>query len=632
MKVTTFAKASVSVVAAAALTCGFATSAFAASGPTADQEDAAFPTPAAATTLVGAGSDTTQDVMYGIAQAINAGKATPQIASYTATGTTVITWRSNRKSDDGKAVRPNGSGAGYKALNDSIGYTASGNYGVGDVDFARASGAQGTAVNGGNGVTTDIPFAIDAMSFAVPAGSPFLKTNGGAGLTITDLYNIYGGIDTYIDSSTGNLLTSSAAGALPINAFVPKGGSGSRQFFLAQLATQGNLIDLTAGGSTKGDGLFATAGTPTGTSSYVGAVDYAGDPVQEHDASVLTKAPSTVAAIAPFSGAKFIGYADGKIADPDAGKVAGTDYQLVPFKSSATGAPATGVLPYSGTGTSLTPNQDYVTYAKQGGSEASFAMTRDVFNIIPTAAVKFPTANPKFALLNQTFVGPTSDVCKQTAAIAAFGFFANPKCGDTSKTYDPMTQTPTVEVTAPASAVAGKPAVYNVTVTSTGNGGGTVTLTIDGKDFTGKVAAGSTTGTVSVTLPTAGTFPVTGSFVPNLGGVASAPVQADALTVAVNQAKADAQKAVTSATAAVTTAQKAATAATTAVTKANTKVKSLNKKLKKAKGAKKAKLKKQVKAAKKALNTAKAAQTKANTKLATAKANLAKAQAALAKA
>lgn len=518
MKVTTFAKASLSASAVAALTLGLTTTAYAA-GPTATEED---PTgiPAAAT-LVGVGSDTTQDVMYGVAQAVNAGQATPVIASYTATGGTTITYRS------GKATaRPNGSGAGYKALSDSIGLTAAGNANAGDVDFARASGTQGAAATGTTGVTTDVPFAVDTMSVAVPAGSPFLKTNGGKGLSITDLYNIYAGVDTYVDPADGSLETAAGTGLLPIHAFVPKPGSGSRQFFLTQLATQGQGIAV---GTNKGDSLY-TSNTYSATGPFIGAVDSKGAGVQEHDATVLTSEPTTVAAIAPFSGAKFIGYHNDKIADPDTGKKAGTDYKLVPFRSTVAGG-ENGVLPYTDNAGVYAPNAGYKTYATKGTEGAAFTLFRDVYNIIPTAAWKNPTANAKYALINSTFVGASSKVCQASAAITGFGFLTADNCGATTKTYD-APSTATVTTSVKAAGVAGKSVVLAVDVQSNGNGGGVATITVGGKSYTGTVPAGRTTGTVTIPTPAAGTFSYSGSFAPALAGVAAAPIAEGSFTVA----------------------------------------------------------------------------------------------------
>lgn len=525
MKATTFAKASAGLAAAATLSFALTTAANAAtSAPTATQEDPTTST--AVGTLVGVGSDTIQDVEYGISQDLGLNAAgQPELASWTATGGTSITYRSGLT-----VARPNGSGAGYKALSDSIGLTNAGNANVGDVDYSRASGTQGTPASGSSGVSTDIPFAIDAIGAAVPANSPFLLTNGGQGLTITDLYDIYAGVDNEVNKTDGSLKAETTPGTVDsgyeaIQAFLPKPGSGSRQFFLGQISTQGTGINLTAGGASKGDGLFTQAGKPVDGTPYIGAEDASGNPVQEHDAQVLTDAPSDVAAIAPFSAAKFIGYHNGLIADPDTGKVAGTDYTLVPFDSTVAGH-AGRVLPYTGDASSATstlaPNPDYQAYAKQGTESASFALTREVYNIIPTAAWQNPNANVKYRTLYDMFVGKGSKFCLDSATIEKYGFMVDPNCGSTAKTYDaPSTSTVTETNTA---AKAGGSTRVTFSVQSNGNGGGTINATIGGKAYTATIPAGHTSAVVTVPTPTAGTLAITGGFTPNLAGVAASPI------------------------------------------------------------------------------------------------------------
>ncbi|MGN6162301.1 MAG: hypothetical protein ACTHOG_11450 [Marmoricola sp.] len=547
MKVTTFGKAGLSLATAATLTLGLGVTAANASGTplTASQEDPTTSTYLGGAgigqhTLVGTGSDTIQDVEYGIAQDLGTytgPDGTTQyanIASWTATGTTAMSYRSGGHPAVATA-HPNGSGAGFTTLKESLGVIATGVDGVaaGDVDYSRASGFQGNEQLNQTGVVTEIPFAIDAISFAAPANSPFLKTNGGAGLKLADLADIYAGVDKYIDTTTGALSATAAAGTEPIQAFLPKPGSGSRQFFLQQLNKVNSAVPI---GSDKGDTEFP-ASYPGTTSPYIGSQMPDGtSQVVEHDATVLTSAPAGVAAIAPFSAAKFIGYHNGKIADPDTGKVAGTDYVLVPF-DSASGA----VLPYTGdasTTAALAPNPAY----KAQGAEGNGKVYREVFNIIPTAAVKNPNANVKYRALYDTFVGPYSKFCADTATIEAYGFAADSNCGNATRTANAggsdtssgySTSTVTVSNTP---AVAGKSTVVTASVQSVSNGGGSVTITVNGHEYTGSIPAGSTSVNFTVPTPAAGSIAYGGGandgFTPNLAGVASAPVPTGTITVA----------------------------------------------------------------------------------------------------
>ncbi|HET6153729.1 MAG TPA: hypothetical protein VFE15_12275 [Marmoricola sp.] len=555
----TVVKASAALATAVTLSLSFASLALAApGGPTASGED-----PATNGYLVGVGSDTIQDVEYGISQdLVNETDGTPALSSWTATGTANFLTRSHvtvvaASPAAGQALRPNGSGPGYKALLDSIGATSGvSGFNVGDVDYSRASGTQGVVQtsSASAGVTTDIPFAIDSISTAVPANSPFLLTNDGDGLKISDLVNIYSSQVNEINTTTGQLkaettpgTVDSGSGFVAIQAFLPKAGSGSRQFFLAQLAALDPTdINLTAGASTKGDGLFPSTTPPATGTPYVGAIDYSGGPVQEHDAQVVTDSTShSVAAIAPFSAAKFIGYHNGLIADPDTGKIAGTDYALVPFDSSVTGAPATGgVLPYTGDASSqsatLAPNASYQTYAAKGTESASFSLTREVYNIIPTQAWLHPNLNAKYRALTDTFVGKGSKVCLDVNTIKAYGFLPDTSCGSTAKTYGTDAthsgyDIPTITV-AHSAAVAGRSSTVTFNVASNGNGGGAFSVTINNKVYAGTIAAGKSSISFSVPTPAAGAISYGGAatdgFTPNLAGVAPAGIARSSFTVA----------------------------------------------------------------------------------------------------
>jgi len=546
MKVTTFGKAGLSLATAVTLSIGLGVTAANASGSplTASQEDPTTGTYLSGAgigqyTLVGTGSDTIQDVEYGIAQDLgtytDSTGTYANIASWTATGTTAMSYRSGGHPAVATA-HPNGSGAGFTTLKESIGVVAPGvvdGVAAGDVDYSRASGFQGNEQLNQTGVVTEIPFAVDAISFAAPAGSPFLKTNGSAGLTLADLANIYAGVDKYVDTGTGALSATATGTTEPIQAFLPKPGSGSRQFFLQQLNKVNSAVLI---GSDKGDTEYPATYSGT-TSPYIGSQMPDGTTqVQEHDASVLSAAPAGVAAIAPFSAAKFIGYHNGVIADPS-GKVAGTDYVLVPF-DSASGA----VLPYTGdasTSATLAPNVAYKTQ----GVEGTAKVTREVFNIIPTEAVKHPNANLKYRALYDTFVGPYSKFCADSATIQAYGFLADTNCGNSTRTANAGGSdtsngysTSTVTVSNLPAAVAGKSTVVTASVQQTSPGGGSVTITVNGHAYTGTIPAGQTSVGFTVPTPTAGSIAYGGGandgFTPNLAGVAASPIPAGTISVA----------------------------------------------------------------------------------------------------
>ncbi|KHK97634.1 hypothetical protein LK09_10515 [Microbacterium mangrovi] len=530
MKVTRFSKVGAGLAAGVSLSlCLGAVAANAAGTPvTANQED-----PQASHigtyTLVGVGSDTIQDVEYGVSQDLGTYDGTHlNLASWTATGTTPLSYRSGGVPAVATA-HPNGSGAGYTALKESLGMIApSGTDGVapGDVDYSRASGFQDSNNEkfDGSGIVTEIPFAIDAISFAAPAGSPFLKTNGGLGLTLEDLANIYAGVDQYVDTVTGALSATATATTEPIQAFLPKPGSGSRQFFLTQLNKVNSAVPVKLD---KGDAEFPAPYTST-SAPYVGSeMNTSHEQAQEHDATVLTSAPAGVAAIAPFSAAKFIGYHNGVIADPDAGKTAGTDYELIPFDNGSA-----SVLPYTGdasTNATLTPNTGYKAPAGSVG-----AITREVFNLIPTAAVDNPNANVKYRALYDTFVGAGSKFCLDAKAILAYGFMTDANCGNPSRTAG-VGSSATVTVTHTA-AVAGKSTVVTVAVQSIGNAGGSVALTVNGKVYSATIAKGQTTAKFTVPTPKAGTISFGGGandgFTPNLSGIYFASIAQGSITVA----------------------------------------------------------------------------------------------------
>lgn len=134
MKATTFGKATVSLASALTLSVGLGIVSASATPAalTSTQEDPTTSTylnsaPVGPNTLVGVGSDTTQDVEYGISQDLGTiPDGTLNVASWTATGTTPLVYRSGGT----PASHPNGSGAGFKALEESIGLIPAGTYNV----------------------------------------------------------------------------------------------------------------------------------------------------------------------------------------------------------------------------------------------------------------------------------------------------------------------------------------------------------------------------------------------------------------------------------------------------------------------------------------------------------------------
>ena len=163
--------------------------------------------------LAGVGSDTTQDVVNALGDAItnSSGKV---IASWNATGSSTITTKSTGTCT---IARPDGSGAGITALNTAIDGS------TGCVDFARSSRGPN------NTTTTDltfIPYAKDAVSWVKQDGSALPDT-----LTTAQLKAIY---ECTLTTLNGVTLT-------PI---LPQSASGTRAFFLSSIGvtTPGSCV------------------------------------------------------------------------------------------------------------------------------------------------------------------------------------------------------------------------------------------------------------------------------------------------------------------------------------------------------------------------------------------------------
>jgi Bacterial Ig-like domain (group 3) len=488
--------------------------------------------------LVGVGSDTTQDVMNGIANALGGPSSNPIIASYDATIHAAITTRAGGLPID----RPNGSGDGAAALLTSIGqsgsaawktYVATGtptqlepanDFQTGQVDFARSSsGAGANAIAGG--VLTYVPFATDALDYAVDANSKFKAFSNG--LTVQQIKDIYNGAvneiitgtqeddPKLVDSTTDAPYT--LAGdevATPIHVYVPQAGSGTRKFWLGTFTgitdnssnvdhfTTSPISDVEVTG-TYGIDEANVLSNPTDPTSTT--------PVEEHDGSVLV---GDEGAITPFSIGKWVADNNGLATDNTHGAILGTIDDA-----------GTGVSPTNEASGVYSLNNDYVS------DFSASNLTRLVYNIIPTREIADKSSVTRWA-----FVGPNSLVCQEGSVISEYGFqplslsssAGVNECGDTSRTAF-AASTATVSVT-PSVTTLGYGGFYNATatVTSVGNGGGTVDFKIGDRVVdTEVVPAGATTDsheTVTATGLSAtgfapGTWSLTAVFHPTLEGV-----------------------------------------------------------------------------------------------------------------
>jgi ABC-type phosphate transport system substrate-binding protein len=220
--------------------------------------------------LAGVGSDTTQDVMNGLAEVVKDGSGNKLIASYDATGSANIKTKNDANCT---LARPNGSGAGRSALLNSL------QAGNGCVDFARSSSLN---IAASNPSLTYVPFAVDAVTYAVTHDSTIPRD-----LPLADLQEIY---------------ACRVPGIVPL---LPQSGSGTRSFWLAQMGlTETQVQNSTCIKDVKN-----------------------GKVVQEHDGRALTS-PNE---IAPYSVAQYIaqsfGVIDDRRGDADLGAIDGK----VPF-------------------------------------------------------------------------------------------------------------------------------------------------------------------------------------------------------------------------------------------------------------------------------------------------------------
>lgn len=165
--------------------------------------------------LSGVGSDTTQDVMNGLADAVTI-NGVKVIGSYNAVGTATITTKNPATLPACAGLaRPNGSGAGRTALLNSL--NANGGAGDGCLDFSRSSSLNLAASSPS---LTYIPFAVDGLTYVVTPTSVVPRN-----LTTADLQAIYHCNPAYVGTAPN----------WDITPMLPQAGSGTRSFWESQM-------------------------------------------------------------------------------------------------------------------------------------------------------------------------------------------------------------------------------------------------------------------------------------------------------------------------------------------------------------------------------------------------------------
>ena len=357
----------VTLAVVAGLTCGGAWAA------NADPAGGTFPARA------GVGSDTTQDVVNGLAtQVTSIGSYDAVDPATQAAGGTIKT-----KSGGPSFTRPNGSGAGRNALSASYGGLAGNNFTYnnvniqGQVDFARSSGGP----SGSGTALTYIPFAQDAVTYAVNEASDFprdiqLGSSSDSTSRFT-LYNIY--------HCTVRSFTNADGDDVTITPLIPQSGSGTRSFWLSQVG-------------------LTEATLPTCVSSL-------NNTVEEHSGLKLTDPGYIV----PFSISQYIAQ----------GNHSQLPSQVNERRYAAQLGSIGGIKPY------LISNGAVV-------QNASFPVKRLVYNVVATSAITSGSSSFNSGLVS-AFVGSSSQVCSQGSIIRAYGFATVGNCGSTTIT-GPFTQ------------------------------------------------------------------------------------------------------------------------------------------------------------------------------------------------
>ncbi|WP_236788881.1 hypothetical protein [Amycolatopsis sp. GM8] len=275
--------------------------------------------------LAGVGSDTTQGIMNGMADAITI-NGTKVLGSYDAVGSANITTKDATTNPGCTIPRPASSGAGVTALVNS---QAAGNN---CVQFARSSANSASTFPGAN--LTYIPFAVDAVTYVVRSDSSVSKK-----LTTAQLKSVYNCTAPGVGTTYKPLL--------------PQFGSGTRAFFMQSLGLT-NTADYTT--------LFPC----------VKDKDVNNNPIEENTGTYLTD-PANVA---PYSIAQYQSQVYGVVPDVHGKAMLSTLNSINPtdlntdssFKRDVYNVVPTGKLataPYStvfpGSGSAICTHTDVVT-------------------------------------------------------------------------------------------------------------------------------------------------------------------------------------------------------------------------------------------------------------------------------
>jgi hypothetical protein len=361
------------------------------------------------TSLVGFGSDTTQDVMQELSTAIGVDKLASFNSTWAAPAASTVTVRPGGPTN---VPRAKGSGDGWKMLqvaegssdsSSSVGVidtpatqTANKANTVGQIDYARASSKQGTQSNTGEYV--NIPFATDVVGIAVDSDDavskiPLFIGSSTDAADVPSLNSIFrcnakyvytsgaNGTGDYIGVGGTDTLPAGAGSASLIAPQIPVFGSGTAAFFIKAIF---NATDTASWADTYS---CIKRKKVDGTTN-----------IQEHDGSPIDEVDN---AIGIYSIGQWV--AQTKSATTGVvNRTSGTTLlSLGALVSDARVAPTTGA------DATLKPNAD----------NWPSALKRLVYNVVPYRKAVDPTSP-----IRTMFVGTGSLVCTNTASIEKMGF------------------------------------------------------------------------------------------------------------------------------------------------------------------------------------------------------------------